>query len=91
MKAVEGGAVESSFQVTPEWLTTVFHTCKIHPILSERGAGGAKRGVDSGDNDLLQKLLDWRPVEQAVQQYNEANGQSTNDTDFFTRTAARAR
>ena len=40
MKAMEGGAIESSFQVTPEWLTTVFHTCKIHPILAERGFFG---------------------------------------------------
>ena len=81
---MEGGAIDSSFQVTPEWLTTVFHTCKIHPILSERIKSSANYLIDTGDNDLLQKLLDWRPVEQAVRQFNEENGLATNDTDFFT-------
>lgn len=37
----------------------------------------------NNDSDLLQKQLDWRPVEQAVLKYNRDNGETGRDTDFF--------
>ena len=39
--------------------------------------------VGNNDSDLLQKQLDWRPVEQAVLKYNRDNGETGRDTDFF--------
>ena len=35
--------------------------------------------------DLLGKMLDWRPVEDAVMAYKSEKGLPLNDTDFFLR------
>lgn len=36
-------------------------------------------------DDLLQEMLDWRPLDAAVLKYNEEHGLPTNGTDFFSR------
>ena len=36
MKAVEGGAVDSKFHVTQQWLSSIMHICKIRASYSER-------------------------------------------------------
>lgn len=40
-------------------------------------------------SDLLGKLLDWRPVENAVMAYKSEKGLPLNDTDFFLRSRSR--
>ena len=36
MKIIEGGGFDSSFQITPKWLTTIMHICKITTPSIER-------------------------------------------------------
>lgn len=35
------------------------------------------------NKDLLQRLLDWRPLTAYVLKYNQENQIAENDTDFF--------
>ena len=36
MMIVEGGGFDSTFQITPTWLSTILHICKIHASFAER-------------------------------------------------------
>ena len=35
------------------------------------------------DDDLLIKMLDWRPIEEAIMTYNLDHNLPINDTDFY--------
>lgn len=84
LKAVEGGALDSSFHVTQQWLSSILHTCKIRASFSERIHMWMRWRIDIYESsDLLGKMLDWRPVESAIMKYNKENNLPLNDTDFF--------
>lgn len=36
MVIMEGGGFDSTFQITPSWLSTILHICKIHLSFAER-------------------------------------------------------
>lgn len=83
LKAVEGDYTDSSFRITPEWLASVMHTCKLHPLV-DSGCVARQSPVDASD-DLLQEMLDWRPLDAAVLKFNEEHERPVNGTDFFLR------
>lgn len=84
LKAVEGGAMDSSFHITQQWLSSILHICKIRASFSERIDTMEDSLIDIYESsDLLGKMLDWRPVENAVMKYNRENNLPLNDTDFF--------
>lgn len=86
LKAVEGDYTDSTFHISPEWLASVMHTCKLHPLV-DSGVWAGGFPVDPSD-DLLQEMLDWRPLDEAVLKYNEEHERPVNGTDFFLRRAA---
>ena len=88
MRIIEGGGLDSTFQITPSWLTTILHICKIHLSFAERIDCFDDYTIDVDDSkDLLQRLLDWRPLTQHVLRYNSEHNLNRNDTDFFIRSS----
>lgn len=36
LRTIEGGGFNSTFQITPKWLTTILHICKVHASFADR-------------------------------------------------------